>query len=105
MLQWEPFLKPLVPKNPLKFIDIGPFFVLRKKIIMITPLTKAINRRNEGIGRECNFGKREERDREDSKRRKHRGREGSAPNWVLKPRTTQGRIPRPTTQINYEPKQ
>ena len=39
--------QPLVPKNPLKFIDIGPLFALRKKIMMITPLTRAINRRNE----------------------------------------------------------
>ena len=104
LLQWEPFPKPFVPKNPLKFIDIGPFFALREKIMMIPPLTKAINRRNEGIRGGCNFGKREEREREDLKRRKHRGREGSALNWVPKPRTTQGRIPRPTTQINCEPK-
>ena len=47
--KWEPFPKPLVPKNPLKPIDIGPFFALREKIMMITPLTKAINRRNEWI--------------------------------------------------------
>ena len=48
-MKWEPFLKPLMPKNPLKFIDIGPFFALREEIMMITPLTKAINRRNEWI--------------------------------------------------------
>ena len=47
LLKWEPFPKPLVPKNPLKFIDVGIFFALRKKIMMITPLTKAINSRNE----------------------------------------------------------
>ena len=64
LLQWEPFPKPLVPKNPLKFIDIGPFFALRKKIMMIIPLTKAINRRNEGRGRGCNFEERKERERE-----------------------------------------
>ena len=55
MLQWKPFPKPLVPKNPLKFIDIRPLFALREKIMMITLLTKAINRGNEGIGRGCNF--------------------------------------------------
>ena len=60
MLQWEPFPKPLVPKNPLKFIDIGPFFALREKIMMITPLTKVINRRNEWIVRGCNFEERKE---------------------------------------------
>ena len=47
MLQWEPFPTPLVPKNPFKFIDIGPLFALREKIMIITPLTRAINRRNE----------------------------------------------------------
>ena len=40
---------PLIPKNPLRPIDIGPFFALREKIMMIIPLTKAINRRNEWI--------------------------------------------------------
>ena len=64
VLKWEPFLKPLGPKNPLKSIDIGPFFALRKKIMMIIPLTKAINRRNEGRGRGCNFEERKERERE-----------------------------------------
>ena len=45
---------PLVPKNPLKPIDIRPFFALREKIMMITSLTKAINRRNEWIVGGCN---------------------------------------------------
>ena len=40
LLQWKPFPKPLVPKTPLKFIDIGPLFALVKKIMMITPLTR-----------------------------------------------------------------
>ena len=31
--------------------------------MMITPLIKAINRRNEGIGRGWNFGERKERER------------------------------------------
>ena len=61
VLKWEPFPKPLVPKNPLKSIDIGSFFALRKKIMMIIPLTKAINRRNERRGRGCNFEERKER--------------------------------------------
>ena len=78
MLQWEPFPKPLVPKNPLKFIDIGPFFALNEKIMMITPLTRAINRRNEGMGKGWNFGKRKERERKSLRRRKCREREGNA---------------------------
>ena len=64
LLKWEPLPKPLVPKNPLKFIDVGIFFALRKKIMMITPLTKAINSRNEWIERGCKFGERKERERE-----------------------------------------
>ena len=48
-MKWEPFPRPFIPKNPLKPIDIGPFFALREKITMIIPLTKAINRRNEWI--------------------------------------------------------
>ena len=63
VLKWGLFPKPLVPKNPLKSIDIGSFFALRKKIMMIIPLTKAINRRNEGRGRGCNFEERKERER------------------------------------------
>ena len=53
-MKWKPFPRPLVSKNPLKPIDIGPFFALREKIMMITPLTKAINRRNEWIVGGCN---------------------------------------------------
>ena len=75
LLQWEPFPKPLVPKNPLKFINIGPFFALRGNIMMITPLTRAINRRNEGMGKGWNFGKGKEREREDLRRRKRKERE------------------------------
>ena len=79
MLQREPFPKPLVPKNPLKFIDIGPFFALNEKIMMITPLTRAINKRNEGMGKGWNFGKKKERERKGLRRRKRRERERSAP--------------------------
>ena len=75
LLQWEPFPKPLVPKNPLKFINIGPFLALKEKIMMITPLTRAINRRNVWMGRGWNFGKGKEREREDLRRRKRRERE------------------------------
>ena len=39
LLRWEPFPKPLIPKHPLKFINIGPLFALVKKIMMIPPLT------------------------------------------------------------------
>ena len=46
-----------MPKSPLKPIDIGPFFALREKIMMITPLTKAINKRNEWIVRGGNSEK------------------------------------------------
>ena len=60
LLKWEPFPKLLIPKNPLKFIDIGPFFALREKIMMIAPLTKAINRRNEWIVGGCNSEERKE---------------------------------------------
>ena len=35
----SPWRKVSLPKNPLKFIDIGPLFALVKKIMMITPLT------------------------------------------------------------------
>ena len=49
-----------MPKNPLKFIDIGPFFALREEIMMITPLTKAINRGNEWIVRGCKSEERKE---------------------------------------------
>ena len=49
-----------MPKNPLKSIDIGPFFALKEKIMMITPITKAINRRNEWIVRGCNYEERKE---------------------------------------------
>ena len=48
-MKWEPFPRPLIPKNPLNPINIGPFFALREEITMIIPLTKAINRRNEWI--------------------------------------------------------
>ena len=62
---WEPFPRPLVPTNPLKPIDSGPFFALRKRIMMIIPLTKAINRRNEWIVGGCNSeGKKRVRKRE-----------------------------------------
>mgnify|MGYP000954979955 CR=1 FL=1 len=31
LLQWEPFSKPLIPKHPLKFNDIGPLIALVKR--------------------------------------------------------------------------
>ena len=65
-MKWKPFPRPLVSKNPLKPIDIEPFFALREKIMMITPLTKAINRRNEWIVRGWNY---EERKKKEIERR------------------------------------
>ena len=38
LLKWEPFLKPLSPKNPLTINNIGPLIALIEKVIIIIPL-------------------------------------------------------------------